>query len=198
LLAGIVPLLLAPSALAGQPIDPSTLNPVPPSLYTCMAVGSGAICHGDQVVIAPAAPTDVSCGSGPSFFQIFDQGTVYQHATRYYDRDLNLVRRVNHERWVDAAWSNPLTGEYVPYTQSDTITTVLTTPGDFGSATETSVGENIYRAGQGGQPILFSVGRLSIDDASGEVLFSSGKQWVVEFFFENNPAVLDEVCAALS
>ena len=123
---------------------------------------------------------------------------MHQHATRYYDRDLNLVRRVNHERWVDAAWSNPLTGKSVPYTQSATTTTVLAVPGDFGSATETSVGENIYRAGQGGQPILFSVGRLSISDASGEVLFSSGKQWVPAYFFENNPAVLDEVCAALS
>jgi hypothetical protein len=192
----VVPLVAPAAALAGQPVT-QALNPPPPAFYTCMAVGDGTICQGDQVVIRAPEPTDVSCGSGPSAFQLSDQGTVYQHATRYYDHDGNLTRRVNHERWVDSAWSNPATGAIVPYTQSSVTTTILAVPGDFDSATETTRGENIYRTVDGGKPIMMSVGRIAIgpDD---DLIAWSGKQWVVSLFFDGDPSVLDQVCAALS
>ena len=66
--------------------------------------------------------------------------------TRWYNADGDLIkRRVIHEVLeAEACWSNPLTGKTVPYTQNGKITTVLAVPGDFDSATETTVGENIY------------------------------------------------------
>jgi hypothetical protein len=188
--------LVPTTALAGQPVT-QTLNPPPPAFYTCMAIGDGTVCHGDQVVVMEPGPTDVACGSGATAFQLFDQGTVHQHATRYYDRDGNLTRRENHERWVDAGWSNPATGSFVPYTQTDSITTVLAVPGDFDSATQTNRGEAVFRTVDGGRPIMLSVGRFVVGP-DGELVAWSGKQWVVRLFFENDPSVLDEVCAALS
>src|SRR3954449_1101408 len=43
---------LAPHAavFAGQPVDTSRLNPVPPSFLTCKAVGNDTICQGDRTV----------------------------------------------------------------------------------------------------------------------------------------------------
>jgi hypothetical protein len=185
------------SAHAAQPVN-QTLNPPPPDFYTCMAVGGGTICHGSQTLPYGPDDTDIVCGSGPTAFDIFDSGVTNDQATRWYDADGNLTRRFVRSHETAGAWSNPVTGKVVPYSQTDAVTTVLTTPGDFGSAIETNVGENIYRTVDGGHPIMFSVGRFVIDDKDGDLLFSSGKQWVVELFFENNPAVLDDVCAALS
>jgi hypothetical protein len=185
------------SAHAAQPVN-QTLNPPPPDFYTCMAVGGGTICHGSQTVPYGPDDTGIVCGSGPTAFNIFDSGVTNDQATRWYDADGNLTRRFVRSHETAGAWSNPVTGKVVPYSQTDAVTTVLTTPGDFGSAIETNVGENILRTVDGGHPIMFGVGRFVIDDKDGELLFSSGKQWVVELFFENNPAVLDDVCAALS
>src|ERR1700758_948477 len=93
---------------------------------------------------------------------------------------------------------HPLTGDTVPYTQTDTITTVLAVPGDFGSATETTVGENIYRDPRTGEKVLLSVGRQVVSDADGSVEFRSGKQSFLDAFVNGDMAVFDGVCAALA
>jgi hypothetical protein len=82
------------SALAEQPIDPSTLNPPPPSFEACHAVGNGVICQGTRT-LPPYGPDDTGlvCGGSPNAFDIFDSGVESQVARRDYDQNGNLVRR---------------------------------------------------------------------------------------------------------
>src|SRR4051812_4400270 len=75
-----------------------------------------------------------------------------------YDRDGNLTRRELHERFTTSAWSNPLTGASLPYTQNNVTTNLLAVPGDFDSATETIRGEVIIH-GQTAAPAFIAVGR---------------------------------------
>jgi len=188
--------LSSAAAVAGQPVA-QTLNPPAPEFYDCIAVGGGTICHGSRVFENPAAPTDVFCGSGADMFEVYDQGIVHQLASRYYDRDGNLTKRVVQERWTDAQWSNPLSGEVVPYIQTNTSTDVLAIPGDFASSTLTNRGQNIYWASDGGKPIMLSVGR-AIFGPGDELIGFSGHQWAVSAFYLGDPSVLDDVCSALS
>jgi len=193
----ICAVVLASVAQAGQPAT-QALNPPPPDYLTCKAVGTGTICDGKRQFVKDEEKQDeLVCGSGSAAFNIYDNGSVDQHATRWYDADGNLTRRIIHERWAPAWWSNPLNGKIVPYTQSDTITSVLAVPGDFGSATETTVGENIYTDPVTHKKIMHSTGR-TVFGADGTLEFSSGQQPFVAAFVHGDMSVFDAVCAALS
>ena len=90
--------------------------------------------------------TGIVCGSDAGAFDIWDQGTVHQHATRYYDADGNLTRRVNHEHWAPRMVEQPP----APQTSCRTRRPIPPRPSSprpvtSCSATETTVGENIYR-----------------------------------------------------
>jgi hypothetical protein len=189
-------LALAPTALAAEPA-PEDLNPPPPDFYTCKPVGEGTICTGNRHESKVAEPQpELVCGSAGDAFNIYDNGEVYLRFTRRYDADGNLTRRVNHEVWLSAFWSNPLTGKTVPYTQRGTTTTVLTVPGDFSSAVETQVGENIYTDPVTHKKVLRSAGRTVFGPDGLE--FSAGQQWFIDLFENGDTSVLDGVCAALS
>jgi hypothetical protein len=125
------------SVFAGQLVDPSTLNPPPPSFESCEADGSNIICRGG---IPPQAygPSDnqIFCGTGANAFDTFDSGVDSEKATRYYDANLNLERRVIIFD-DDGQWSNARTGVSVPYEQHQIITDVLGVPGDLSTITET-------------------------------------------------------------
>lgn len=188
--------VLASAAWAGQTVT-QTLNPPPPDFVTCKAVGTGTICEGTRQFVKDEERQDeLVCGSGPDAFTIYDNGSVDQHSTRWYDADGNLTRRIIHERWAPAWWSNPLNGKTVPYTQTDTITTELGVPGDFDSATETTVGENIYTDPATHKKVLSSTGRTVFGPAGLES--SSGQQPFVAAFVDGDMSVFDDVCAALS
>ena len=180
----------ASPAWAGQPVT-QTLTPPPPSFLTCKAVGGGTICQGSRTEVADPHP-DFNCSSGAL---IFDQGTVRQVVTRYYDTNGNLTRRVIHEFWSDAQKSNPATGATAPYTQALNFTDVLAVPGDFSSATETVTGAaNITVPGVGA--VLLNAGR-TVTAPDGTIEFSAGPQDFIEAFVNGSMAVLDELCAAL-
>ena len=198
LIAGaIVAFTLIPATQAAQPAT-DVLTPPPPSYLTCKAVGQGTICDGSQLLVkASEEQPELVCGSGANAFTIYDQGEIHQHATRWYNADGNLTRRIIHERWAPAWWSNPLTGATVPYTQTNTITTELAVPGDFGSATETNVGENIYTDPETGKKVLASAGR-TVFGADGNLDFRSGQQPFVDAFVNGDMSVFDAVCAALA
>lgn len=83
------------------------------------------------------------CGSGAGAFDIFDQGTYNQRAIRFYNAAGDLTRRVIYDQFF-SQFSNPLTGAAVPCTQHNTITDVLAVPGDLGSDTETTTGQNSF------------------------------------------------------
>jgi hypothetical protein len=188
---------LAPGALAAPPAA-EDLNPPPPDFLTCKPLGAGTICSGTSQEVKVSEPQpELVCGSGADAFVIHDNGTVHQRVTRWYDADGNLTRRVIHEVWKPAWWSNPLNGETVPYTQNGKITTVLAVPGDLGSATETTVGENIYTDPDTHRKVLRSTGRV-VFGADGTLDFRAGQQPFLDAFIDGDMSVFDAVCAALA
>ena len=198
LVAGAIgALALAPGALAADPA-PDDLNPPPPSFLNCKPLGAGTICSGTShnVKVSELQP-ELVCRSGADAFNIYDQGDIYQRATRWYNADGDLIRRVLHERWTPAWWSNPLTGETIPYTQTTKITSVLAVPGDFSSATETSVGQNVYTDPDTHQKVLANTGRV-VFGADGTLDFRAGQQPFLDAFVDGDMSVFDAVCAALA
>jgi len=190
-------LALAPTVLAAPP-TPEDLNPPPPDFLTCKSLGAGTICTGSREEVKVAEPQpELVCGSGADAFVIHDNAVLHQRATRWYDADGNLTRRVLHERWKPAFWSNPLSGKVVPYTQTGKITTVLAVPGDFDSATETTVGENIYTDPVTHKKVLRSAGRV-VFGADGTLEFRAGQQPFLDAFIDGDMSVFDAVCAALA
>jgi hypothetical protein len=185
----LVVLAPVPASFAAPQVTPS-LTPPPPSFVTCKAGGNGTICHGSRTFTIDPHP-DVPCSDGQV---IYDQGTVRQVVTRYYDTDGNLTQRVIHELWSEAQKSNPLTGATAPYAQAFNITDVLGVPGDFSSATETVTGQaNITIPGMG--EVLLNAGR-TVMAPDGSLDFRAGPQDFLDFALGNTD-VLNELCAAL-
>jgi hypothetical protein len=189
-------LALAPAATADPP-SPQTLNPPPPDIYTCTALGAGTLCRATSHTEKNSEPQpELVCGSGADAFVIHDNGQVDERFTRRYDKDGYLTERVIHEYWSETFWSNPLTGKTVPYHQVDTITTTLTVPGDFASAVETTVGTNVMTDPVTHKKVLRSTGR-QVYGPDG-LISESGQQPFVEAFEFGDLSVFDDVCAALS
>jgi hypothetical protein len=189
-------LMLAPaaSAQAGQQC-PSTLNPAPLSFEACKTVGGGTIASGSRVV--SYGPVDNGpCPTDPAF-DVFDQGTYDQHATRWYDQNGNLTRRHIYDHYTFGQWTNPLAGTAVPYTQTTIEDDEFAIPGDTNSGTATFTGENVYRVGTG-VPLLFGNGRQVMSNVDGSLLESSGRNDFVLAFNENDPAAFAPLCAALA
>jgi hypothetical protein len=187
----------APGAFAAPP-TPQELNPPPPDFLTCKSLGAGTICSGSRELVKVSEPQpELVCGSGAEAFLIHDNAVLHQRATRWYNADGDLTKRVLHERWKPAFWSNPLTGKTVPYTQNGKITTELAVPGDFGSATETIVGENIYTDPVTHKKVLRSTGR-AVFGADGTLDFRAGQQPFLDAFVDGDMSVFDAVCAALA
>jgi hypothetical protein len=189
----IAGLALVPSALAGQPVT-QTLTPPPPSFYTCMAVGSGTICHGTITGSSGPEETGLVCGTGADAFNAWETSSLLERAARYYDRDGNLTERVLRD---DSAgqFINPLTGTSVPWTQYEIHTTVLAVPGDFSSATATIVGEFVITLPHLG-PVALEAGRV-IEDADGNNEFRAGPQDFLDYYVNGDTAAVQELCGAL-
>jgi len=186
-------LVSASPAAAGQPVT-QTLTPPPPSFETCNTVGNGVICEGARTEPYSASDTGIPCGSGASAFDIFDQGTNYQHAIRFYNTDGNLTRRVIYDHYF-SQFSNPLTGAAIPYTQHNTVTDVLAVPGDLTSATETTTGEVNFTVPHRGA-VLLNAGKV-VFGADGTLEFSAGPQGFIDYVNNGNTAALAELCTAL-
>ena len=122
---------------------------------------------------SPSCSPSSSAAAAPTRSTSTTRASIYQRVTRWYNADGDLTRRVIRERWKPAWWSNPLTGKTVPYTQNQKITTVLAVPGDFDSATETMVGENIYTDPVTHRKVLQSTGRV-VFGADGDARLPGG------------------------
>ena len=176
----------APATLATG-IDPGTLNPVPPDFYQCRATGdgSGAICRAHTVTPYEGDPTGIICGSGASAVELLDNGIRDVDATRWYNGDRNLTRRLRTFLFRDAYLSNPATGRTLGYAQHNTDNEVLGVPGDLSSATWTGHGVLSITAPGFGSVIL-SAGRTII-----------GPDGVIRATSGPDRAHLDDLCAAL-
>jgi hypothetical protein len=186
----------APAAHAGQPVDPSTLNPPPPPFEECRTTGSGVICQG-STTFDPYGPdwTPLVCGSGPTAFNIYDasNGPLRQLATRWYDLDRNLTRREVHFETFGEV-SNPLAGTVVPYHAVDSTKTIFAIPGDFGSATESHIGSMIFTLPHEGA-VEVNAGKVTFD-ASGNIEFASAKNPYA--FNIGDMSKLQDLCTALA
>jgi hypothetical protein len=152
-----------------------------------------AVCHFSTLDSYGPVDTGIVCGSGANAFDVFDQGVESSQGTAWLDSNGDPFKVIEHDVVTDAMWSNPLTGDVVPYTQNFIVTTQFAVPGDFSTGTETVTGENIYRTASGTGKWLFqSVGR-AVADLDGNVISSTPHQE----FFSTDPHVLDQVCAAL-
>jgi hypothetical protein len=200
IVCSLLVLLLSLVAFSFVAVHPAAaqqaLNPPPSPDYTCKTVGNGTICRADITFSYGPDDTGIVCGSGPSAFDIFDSATGDQQKTRSYDQNGNLTRRVVHETYSSGQFSNPLTGAVVPYTQHDTITDVLAVPGDFSTATETNVGENIFKPAQGA-PVFEYAGRFVVAP-DGTIEFRAGQNDFFAVFVDGNTSVLQPLCAALA
>jgi hypothetical protein len=188
--------LLAFAFVAVHPAAAQTLNPPPPPEYTCRAGANVTICQADVTFSYGPDDTGIVCGSGSSAFDIFDSATGDQQKTRFYDQNGNLTRRVVHESYSSGQFSNPLSGAVVPYTQHDTITDVFAVPGDLSTATETNVGENIFKPAQGA-PVFEYAGRFVVAP-HGTIEFRAGQNDFFAVFVDGNTSVLQPLCAALA
>lgn len=174
----------APATFAGS-IDPGTLNPVPPDFYQCRATADGAICRAHTATPYSGEATGIVCGSGTSAIELLDNGIRDVDATRWYDGDRNLTRRLRTFLFRDAYLSNPATGRTLGYVQHNTDNEVLGVPGDLASATWTGHGVlSITAPGLGS--VILSAGRTIV-----------GPDGTIEATSGPDRAHLDDLCAAL-
>jgi len=180
-LCALVALIVVPTGSAGRPPG-----------FNCQP--DGLVCQfsfPDQ----PYGPVDSgpTCGSGASAFDIFDRGVESDSGTAWLDSNGDALKIIDHFVVTDAMWSNPLTGDVVPYTQNTTVTTAFVVPGDFSTGIQTVTGENIYRTATGtGKWVLHSTGR-QITDTDFNLIWTTPDNP----FYSNDPHAFDAVCTAL-
>lgn len=165
--------------------------------FSCQPVGGGTICRGFTVEVKdPPEEQEIVCGSGPGAFHVYDDFVDHETLTFWLDENGNLTRLTDHDVYSSGQWSNPLTGDVVPYTQHNVADFVLAVPGDFTTATQRVTGENIYRLPKG--KFLFQAVGMQVFNWDQSVLFSShGPNGFVDAFYENDPHAFDQICAAL-
>jgi len=191
--AMIAGLALVPSALAGQPVT-QTLTPTPPSFYTCMAVGSGTICHGTISESSGPEETGLVCGSGADAFHAWESSSLVERAARYYDRDGNLTKRVLRDD-LAGEFFNPVTGATVPWTQYEIHTSVLAISGDLSSSTVTIVGEFVITVPHLGA-VALEAGRV-IEEVDGTDSFRAGPQDFTDYYSLGDTSAVEKLCGAL-
>ena len=164
----------------------------------CQTVaGGGLICRTFEVeTVGPREDPNIVCGSGAGAFHIFDQWVDNQTRTAWVDENGLVTRFTDHDVYSFGQWSNPLTGDVVPYTERSVETIVWAVPGDDSTATDTFTGENIYRLPTGGQFVLQAVGR-QVFTLDGDLLSSHGPNAFIDGLVEGDPHAFDQVCAAL-
>lgn len=129
-------LALAPSALAGTPVDPTTLNPVPPDLYSCQADGLKTICRGSLVDTLEADNGPI-CGDQ----HFYEWTTSSLDFVRVYDANNDLVRRTGRLS-LSGYFSLSPTGEppIINVVAHQNFIEEFTVPGDISSGLETTYG----------------------------------------------------------
>jgi hypothetical protein len=187
-------LAVAAPAAAGQP-QPMALYPAPPDGYDCRQTGGGTVCTLVETVVLEPESTGLVCSSPAGSFEIFDEATRTLIATRTYDRDGNLVKRVRVNDFSDAQLSNPSSGGVIGYIQRDRDVDVFTVPGDLSSSTFTSTG-SLTAVVPGMGAVLVERGRVEVSP-DGELTAFTGRRDLAALF-EGDEEILARVCEALA
>jgi len=181
---------------SGVTVDPSTLNPPPPSEFNpvCERVGSGTICTVNFSDPPFAGGSGLVCGSGANAYEIFQfqNRTVQGH--RYYDQNGNLTRR-HFREVVDGTLTNPLNHKALSYSGGLTRVHDLAVPGDIASGTESFTGSVRTYLPEGGT-VLLEAGRL-IQTEDGTLLSEKGPHPLLDYFVFGDTAALQTLCDAL-
>lgn len=182
------------NAVAGQAIDPLTLNPPANPPYTCMATGSGAICRKDIPLGDAPGPSGVLCGSIQTPIELIVADTGSQEATRYYDTAGNLVHATHQNTYV-GTYTNPVTGAYLLLDQVTRENIYFAVPGDLNSQTVTFTGSTrVYRP-DGGIVVIDAGRDVVLPDGTTEQ--SSGIHPFDQYYGYGNTAALEPLCAAV-
>ena len=186
------------SVLASQIVDPSTLNPPPPSDFhpVCTAVGFGTLCTIEFVETEGPDATDIICGSGPNSFNVVFSDTRTVTGRRYYDENGDLTQRHFREVFV-GTFTNPLTGASLDFMQADSILHNLAVPGDVNTGTEAITGSTRFSL-PGGGVVLVDAGRTVLDASDGTILFEAGQHHFDDYFGLGETSALQPICDALS
>ena len=187
--------LLLQAAFAGQPVDPSTLNPPPNPLTTvCEKDGNQTICTLQFSDPPFAGGSGVICGTGPTAYEVFQFQNRSVIGKRYYDQNGNLTRRHFRET-LSGTFSNPLTHATVSFDGKDTHLHDLTIPGDVSTGTDVVTGSFHIYPSKGGI-VLFEAGR-TINTADGTILRESGPHPFIDYFILGDTAAVQPLCDAL-
>jgi hypothetical protein len=194
LIIGLGMVLSAP-VTARESVDPNTLNPPPPASFnaTCERTGNKILCNlafSDPPLVME--PSGVVC-AGTELLVSQDRDVV---GKRFYDADGNLTRRHFRESF-DGTITNPSSGITLDWVAHNTIIHDLAVPGEIASGQTTVTGQQIRIFGANGT-VLVDVGHLVIDEATGELLRSSGKHAFDDYFINGNTEALAPLCDAIS
>jgi hypothetical protein len=180
---------------AGQPVDPSTLNPPPNPLTTvCEKDGNQTICTLQFSDPPFAGGSGVICGTGATAYEVFQFQNRSVIGKRYYDQNGNLTRRHFRET-LSGTFSNPLTHATASFDGKDTVLHDLTIPGNVSTGTETVTGLFHVYLPHGGT-VLFEAGK-TINSADGTILSESGPHPFIAYFVLGDAAAVQPLCDAL-
>ena len=190
-------IVLAPqAAFAGQPVDPSTLNPPPPPEFNpvCKSVGNGTICTVQFSDPPFAGGSGVICGTGAPAYEVFQFQNRSVLGHRYYDQNGNLTRRHFHE--VDTGtFTNPITHTAVSFSGRGTTLHDLSVAGDITSGTQLLTGSfRVYRPHWG--TVIFEAGR-TVASGTGDFIRESGPHPFQDYFVFGDTAAVQPLCKAL-
>jgi hypothetical protein len=177
-------LALAAPAYAGAPVDPNTLQPVPPNA-TCKDDGRQIICDTfaeETAVNQPIADFDLPCGT------IYETSYYRGDGTRWYVDRLVVQRHIAAS--LDGTWSLSPTGAgpTVRITGHWSTQTSWSIPGDDSTAIDTSVSGNDFKiSAPGFGVILHDTGHT----------YPNGTHHGVTAHIPFTPQVAAMLCAAL-
>jgi hypothetical protein len=194
--ASIALLALTTGVAAREPVDPATLNPAPPPEFnaTCDRLGNQIRC--ELAFSDPPffdEPSGVVCGG----VELLVSQTRAVVGKRFYQADGDLLRRHFRERFT-GDFSNPVTGRSVVWVAHNTILHDLGVPGEIASGSTQITGQQIRIFADGGGTVLLDAGRIVIDEATGEILSSSGPKHFDDYFAFGDEHALDALCAAVA
>jgi len=191
----LIAMLASQQAFAGQPVDPSTLNPPPPPRFNpvCEKDGNQIICTLQFTDPPFAGGSGVICGNGANSYEAlqFENSSVV--GKRYYDQNGNLIRR-HFREILSGTFTNPLNHVSVWFDGNDTQLHDLIIPGDPNTGTIQVTGHFRVFA-PNGATVIFEAGRTieTLDDFISE----SGPHPFQDYFVFGDTAALQPLCDAL-
>ena len=196
LLTTALTLSVATPVAAGEPVDPSTLNPPPNPAFNpvCERQGSFIVCEiafSDPPIVDE--PSELFCDGD----QILISQTRAVIGRRIYDAEGNLLKRLFHEDFT-GSFTNASSGQTVDWVSHARVMHVVATPGDITSGELLSAGLSIRITDSDGGTVLMDAGRLVFDEATGDFIASAGPHHFDDYFARGDLDALQPLCDALA